>query len=69
MHQLFLYSIWTPPFNLTPFKSSNNCKYFPRFLNGESGRSSHLVYKIGKQIARCNNSQIKILICLNSHMY
>jgi len=32
-----------------------------RSLNGESGRASHLVYKFDKQIARCNNSQIKIL--------
>ena len=55
------YSIWTPPFN--------NCKDFPRSLNGESIRASYLVYKFDKQIARCNNSPIKILSCLNSHMY
>jgi len=30
-------------------------------LNGELGRASHLVYKFDKEIARCNNSQIKIL--------
>jgi len=34
-----------------------NFKDFLRSLNGESGRASHLVYK---QIARCNNSHIKI---------
>jgi len=33
---------------------------FPRSLNGESGRASNPVYKFDKQIARCNNSQIKI---------
>jgi len=27
---------------------------------GESGRALHLVHKFDKQIARCNNSQIKI---------
>jgi len=53
-------SIWTPPFNLAPFKSLTNCKDFPRSLNGESGRASPFVYKFDKQIARCNNSQIKI---------
>ena len=30
-------------------------------VNGESGRTSHLVYKFDKQIAKCNNSQIKVL--------
>jgi len=34
---------------------------FLHSLNGESGRASHLVYKFDKQIARWNNSQIKIL--------
>ena len=38
-----------------------NFKDFPRFLNGESGRASHLLYKFEKQIATCNNSQIKIV--------
>jgi len=57
----FLYSIWTPPFNLVRFKSLTNCKDFPRSLNEGLGRASHLVYKFDKQIARCNNSQIKIL--------
>jgi len=57
----FLYSIWTPPFNLAPFKSLTNFKDFPRSLNGESGRASHLMYNFDKEIARCNNSQIKIL--------
>jgi len=42
-------------------KSLINSKDFPRCLNGESGCASHLVYKFDKQIARCNNSQIKIL--------
>jgi len=55
----FLCSIHTP-FNLTPFKSLTNFKDFPPSLNGESGRASHLVYKLDKQIARCNNFQIKI---------
>ena len=57
--------------NLAPFKFLTNCKDFPRSLNGESGRASHLVYKFDKQIARRNNSQIKIftVICLNSHTY
>ena len=32
-----------------------------RSLSGESGRALHLVYKFDKHIARCNNSQIKIL--------
>jgi len=41
--------------------SLTNCKDFPRSLNGESGRASHLVYKFDKQIARRNNSQMKIL--------
>jgi len=54
-----LCSVWTPPFNLAPFKSLTNCKDFPRSLNGESGRASHLVYKFDKQIARWNNSQDK----------
>jgi len=56
-----LYSSWTPPFNLTSFKSLTSCKDFMRSLNGESGRASPLVYKFDKQIARCNNSQINIL--------
>jgi len=51
----------TPPFNQAHFESLTNCKDFPRSLNGESGRASNLVYKFHKQIARCNNSQIKIL--------
>ena len=54
-------SIWTSPFNLAPFTSLTNCKDFPRFFDLESCRASHLVYKFDKQIARCNNSQIKIL--------
>jgi len=58
----FLYSIWTPPFSLAPYKSLSNCKDISHSLDGESGRASHLVYKFDKQIARCNNSQIKILI-------
>ena len=53
--------IWTSPFNIAPFNSITNCKDFPRSFNGESGRDSHLVYKFDEQIARCNNSQIKIL--------
>jgi len=57
----FLYPIWTPPFSLAPFESLTNCKGFPCSLNGELGRASHLVYKFDNQIARCNNSQIKIL--------
>jgi len=48
-------------FNLTPFKSLINLKDFLRSLNGESGRALHLVYKFDKQIARCNDSHIKIL--------
>jgi len=60
-NNIFLYSIWTPPFNLAPFKSLANYKNFTRSSNWESGRASHLVYKFAKQIARCNNSQIKIL--------
>ena len=56
-----LYSIWTHLFNLAFFKSFTNCKDFPYSLNGKSGRASHLMYKFGKQITRCNNSQIKIL--------
>jgi len=67
-NKLFLYSIWTPPFNLLPFsfKSLTNCKDFPSFLNGELGCASHLVYKFDKQIAMCNNSQMKIHIsCLD----
>jgi len=39
----------------------NKLQDFPRSLNGEPGRVSHLVYKFDKQIVRCNNSQIKIL--------
>jgi len=38
-----------------------NLYTFPRSLNGESGRASHHVYKFDKQIARCNNSQKKIV--------
>jgi len=38
-----------------------NCKDFPCSLNGESGHASHLMYEFDTQIARCNNSQIKIL--------
>jgi len=38
-----------------------NILSIPRSLNGESGYALHLVYKFDKQIARCNNSQIKIL--------
>jgi len=34
--------------------------FFPRSLNGESGRASNLVYKFDEQIARCNDSQIMI---------
>jgi len=56
----FLCSTWTPPFNQAPFKSITNCKNYPRPPNGEWGRASHLVFKLDKQIARCNNSQIKI---------
>jgi len=57
----FLYSIWTPPFNLAPFKSLTNCKDFPRSLNEESGPASQLVYEFDEEISRCSNSQIKIL--------
>jgi len=59
-------SIRTHPFNLAPFKSLN-WKDFPRSLNGMSGRAWHLVSKLDKQIATCNNSQIKILnlFCLD----
>jgi len=31
--------------NLAPFKTLTNCKDFPRSLNEQSGRASHLVYK------------------------
>jgi len=48
----FLCSIWTLPFNQAPPTIS---------LDVKSGCASHLVYKLNKQIARCNNSQIKIL--------
>ena len=58
-----LYAIWTPPFNQAPFKSLIND--FPCSLNEESGRASHLVHKFDKQIARCNNYQIKILSLLD----
>ena len=47
--------------NLTPFKSLINFEDFLRSLNGVSGRALHLVHKVDEQIARCNNSQIKIL--------
>jgi len=40
-----------------------------RSLNGEWGCASHLVYKFDKQIARCNNSQIKILNLFECHTY
>jgi len=49
--------MWTPPFIQAPFKSLTN---FPTFSQWGVGSASHLVYKFDKQIARCNNSQIKI---------
>ena len=60
MQQLIPLSIWTP-LNLAPFKSLTNCKDFPRSLSVESDSVSHLVHIFDKQIARCNNSHIKIL--------
>jgi len=50
-----LCSNWSPPFNPAPFKSLKT------FLRSQRGVGSHLVYKFDKQIARCNNSQEKIL--------
>jgi len=31
--------------------------------------SGLLEYKFAKQIARCNNTQVRSLICVNSHTY
>jgi len=51
----------TSAFNLARLKSLINFEDFLRSLNGESGRASHLLHRVDKQIARCNNSHIKIL--------
>jgi len=44
----------------SPFKSLINLKDFPRSLNRESGRASHLVYKFYKNF-EVQQFQIKIL--------
>jgi len=44
MQQLIHLLIWTPPFNLTPFKSLPNCKDFPRSANEVRLRLAFRVY-------------------------
>ena len=59
--KLFNSSALSRLLHLEPLHSSINFKDLLRSLNGESGRASHLVHKFDKQIARCNNSHIKII--------